>query len=157
MSHVALLFLLYDNALGRMFTNTGEDIVHKNGMPLSDRYRGLPIFVGDTTSPHDNWVDQGTGLMLCQWRERRATAQAIAEKARYSETTFGAKAVGLSFNPSGDQAVYECKLGYAQIIDQMHALREQSTDPEQKRLCSVAITEAQTAQMWAVKALTWRV
>jgi len=24
------------------------------------------------------------------------------------------------------------------------------------RLCSIAITEAQTAQMWAVKAVTWR-
>jgi len=27
---------------------------------------------------------------------------------------------------------------------------------ETKRLCSVAITELQTAQMWVVKALTWK-
>lgn len=74
-----------------------------------------------------------------------------------SEQTFGQKAVGLSFNPSGDDAVAQCKAEFAGAIDRMHALR---TDPlasnEVKRMASVAITEAQTAQMWAVKALTWR-
>jgi len=38
----------------------------------------------------------------------------------------------------------------------MNDLRNSSTSGEQKRLCSVAITEMQTAQMWAVKALTWK-
>ena len=70
--------------------------------------------------------------------------------------TFGEKAVGLSFNPSGDDAVGQCKAGFAKLIDQMNDLRASSESPEQKRLCSVAITEAQTAQMWAVKALTWK-
>ena len=28
--------------------------------------------------------------------------------------------------------------------------------PEQKRLCSITITELQGAQMWAVKAATWK-
>jgi hypothetical protein len=70
--------------------------------------------------------------------------------------TFGEKAVGLSFNPSNDNAVDKCKRGFAELIDQMNDLRESSTNPEQKRLCSVAITEAQTAQMWAVKAITWK-
>jgi hypothetical protein len=45
--------------------------------------------------------------------------------------TFGQRAVGLSFNPSNDDAVAQ-------------------------RMASVAITEAQTAQMWAVKAITWK-
>jgi hypothetical protein len=74
-----------------------------------------------------------------------------------STQTFGQKAVGLSFNPSGDDAVANCKQGFAHLIDQMNTLR---TNPdasgEQKRLASVAITEAQGAQMWAVKALTWK-
>lgn len=70
--------------------------------------------------------------------------------------TFGEKAVGLSFNPSNDDAVAKCKLGFAKEIDRMNDLRSASTSPEQKRLCAVAITELQTAQMWAVKALTWR-
>lgn len=76
------------------------------------------------------------------------------------ELTFGQKAVGLTFNPSGDEAVARCKQGFADLIDQMHALRTRTDgsapDPEVMRLASVAITEAQGAQMWAVKALTWR-
>jgi hypothetical protein len=37
----------------------------------------------------------------------------------------------------------------------MNELRNRSSG-ERARLASVAITELQTAQMWAVKALTWR-
>jgi len=70
--------------------------------------------------------------------------------------TFGEKAVGLTFNPSQDPAVYACKSGFARVIDQMNDLRNSTADPEVKRMASVAITEAQTAQMWAVKAITWR-
>lgn len=70
--------------------------------------------------------------------------------------TFGQKAVGLTFNPSNDDAVAMCKQGYADRIDQLNDLRNTSTSPEQKRLLSVAITETQGAQMWAVKGLTWK-
>lgn len=70
--------------------------------------------------------------------------------------TFGQKAVGLSFNPSNDDAVSNCKQGHAVLIDQMNDLRNNSASNEQKRLASIAITELQTAQMWAVKALTWK-
>lgn len=72
------------------------------------------------------------------------------------ELTFGEKAVGLTFNPSGDVDVAQCKREFAAVIDHMNGLRAYSTDPEVKRMASIAITEAQTAQMWAVKALTWR-
>ena len=70
--------------------------------------------------------------------------------------TYGQKAVGLSFNPSKDSSVDRFKQFYAHIIDDLNALRMGSEDPEVKRLCSVAITEAQSAQMWAVKAVTWK-
>lgn len=70
--------------------------------------------------------------------------------------TYGQRAVGLTFNPSGDDAVTRCKQGCADLIDQMNDLRSASFDPEVKRMCSVAITELQGAQMWAVKAITWR-
>lgn len=70
--------------------------------------------------------------------------------------SFGQKAVGLSFNPSGDEAVANCKTGFAAVIDQMNDLRNSTSSPEVKRLASIAITEAQGAQMWAVKALTWK-
>lgn len=78
------------------------------------------------------------------------------------EQTFGEKAVGLSFNPSADDAVHKCKAAFAVAIDQVNDLRTYAKDhftaasPEIIRMCSVAITEAQTAQMWAVKAITWR-
>jgi hypothetical protein len=72
------------------------------------------------------------------------------------ELTFGEAAVGLTFNPSQDPAVYSCKSEFARVIDRMNDLRTAATNPEVKRMASVAITEAQTAQMWAVKALTWR-
>lgn len=71
------------------------------------------------------------------------------------ELTFGERAVGLNFNPGQNPEVYQCKRIFAAAIDQMQALRNDTDDPEVKRLCSVAITEAQTAQMWAVKAITW--
>lgn len=70
--------------------------------------------------------------------------------------TFGQKAVGLSFNPSNDSQVDKAKILFAEIIDQANDLRAKSESPEQKRLASVAITEAQAAQMWLVKALTWK-
>lgn len=69
--------------------------------------------------------------------------------------TYGEQAVGLGFNVGGREDVTNCKAGFAALIDQMHELRLTSDDAEQRRLASVAITEMQTAQMWAVKALTW--
>jgi hypothetical protein len=68
---------------------------------------------------------------------------------------FGEKAVGLSFNPSGDIVVNATKQLYADTINNLNAIRHESKSAEKKRLCSIAITEAQTAQMWAVKAITW--
>ena len=73
------------------------------------------------------------------------------------ELTFGEKAVGLTFNPGGSEAVNSVKEAFAAMIDAMHVFRNvPTTSPEAKRLASVAITELQGAQMWAVKAITWR-
>jgi hypothetical protein len=76
--------------------------------------------------------------------------------SKEQDLSFGQKAVGLTFNPSGDDAVAQCKQEFATTIDRMNALRNSSDNPDVKRMASVAITEAQTAQMWAVKAITWR-
>lgn len=77
-----------------------------------------------------------------------------------TELTFGQKAVGLTFNPSGDDAVTQVKQKFAEIIDVMNDFKTVETSNmstgEHKRLASIAITESQSAQMWAVKALTWR-
>lgn len=72
------------------------------------------------------------------------------------QLTFGQKAVGLTFNPGGHTEVNQIKQLVANYIDYLNSLREASTNPEVKRQISVAITEAQTSQMWAVKAVTWQ-
>jgi len=73
-----------------------------------------------------------------------------------SDQTFGQKAVGLSFNPSGDDAVTMVKTDAAKMIDDMNDLRVGSDSGEKKRMAALAITHLQEAQMWAVKALTWK-
>lgn len=73
-----------------------------------------------------------------------------------SDLTFGQKAVGLTFNPSSMPQVDKIKSLFAEIIDELNNLRNEVPPGEALRLCSIAITEAQTAQMWAVKAITWK-
>ncbi len=84
------------------------------------------------------------------------TEDTLANPAIPDALTYGQRAVGLSFNPSGDPRVEEAKIAFADIIDALHALRETSTDPEVKRHASIAITDTETAQMRTVKALTWQ-
>jgi hypothetical protein len=74
--------------------------------------------------------------------------------------TFGENAVGLGFNPGGDPKVDKIKTLYAEIIDILNSERYPKSDNtetnEINRLLSIAITEAQGSQMWAVKSLTWK-
>jgi len=83
-------------------------------------------------------------------------SQDTATPQKIENPTFGQKAVGINFNPSADSMVDRTKQHYANIIDGLHELRSTTESSEVKRLCSVAITEAQGAQMWAVKAITWK-
>ena len=73
------------------------------------------------------------------------------------ELTFGEKACGVSFNPSNSPHVAAIKESFAAIVDDLNVLRETADDTDVKRMLSVAITNAQTAQMWAVKAVTWSI
>jgi hypothetical protein len=72
------------------------------------------------------------------------------------ELSYGEKSVGLTFNQSQDPKVHEVKELYAKIIDICNDLRTEAGQGEKGRLLSVAITEAQTAQMWAVKGITYQ-
>ncbi len=72
------------------------------------------------------------------------------------EMTYGEKAVGLTFNPSNDPTVDKVKKLYAEIIDICNTARTEAGQGEKGRLLSVAITEAQTAQMWSVKGVTYK-
>ena len=72
------------------------------------------------------------------------------------DLTFGEKACGVSFNPGGREDVDKIKRAYAALVDVLQAHRMDATSPEAQRMLSIAITETQTAQMWAVKAVTWQ-
>lgn len=102
----------------------------------------------DYATPNPEWAHGSTNAAS----QLRSDLQNIGSRPQ----SFGEKAVGLSFNPSGDDAVNQAKNLYAQIIDQLNNLRSTTESGEVKRLCSAAITEAQGAQMWAVKAITWK-
>ena len=82
--------------------------------------------------------------------------RALNTMENQKQLSYGQKAVGLPFNPSGNYEVSKCKQGFADLIDQMQQLRANANGSEQVRLASIAITELQGAQMWAVKALTWK-
>ncbi len=74
------------------------------------------------------------------------------------ELTFGQKAVGVRFNPSENPKVDKVKQQYTDIIDDLDTERNEAFaqgDKEKGRHLAVAITDAETAQMRAVKGLTW--
>ncbi len=81
------------------------------------------------------------------------------EAKNSQQLTFGERAVGLNFNPAQDPKVAKIKEQFAAIVDTLNDYRAGNPgdehDPDVARMLSVAITEAQTAQMWAVKAVTW--
>ena len=63
--------------------------------------------------------------------------------------SYGERAVGLAFDPSGDPQVKRIKVCHDDRLPS-------GVSPERERLWSIAIKEAQGAQMWAVKAAAWR-
>lgn len=85
-----------------------------------------------------------------------STNNAAGAPAPTREMTFGEKAVGLTFNPSNSGPVDAVKRSTAALIDQLNDYRSNTDHPERKRMLSLAITEIQAAQMWAVKAITWQ-
>lgn len=72
------------------------------------------------------------------------------------EMTFGEKACGVSFNPDNRSDVDALKRNFAELVDLLNEHRINATSPEVGRMLSIAITEVQTAQMWGVKAITWK-
>jgi hypothetical protein len=86
--------------------------------------------------------------------------QNAVPEANARPLTFGEKSVGITFNPGKNERVESIKQKFAAIIDELQEIKNPSSGAMQNgevaRMLSVAITEAQTAQMWAVKAVTWQ-
>lgn len=81
------------------------------------------------------------------------------------ELTTGEKAVGLTFNPSGDETIIKAKKLSAELIDIVEQRIEflEATKPEGSRLLwmtnvlrTAAFNAVIAAQMAVVKFLTWR-
>lgn len=68
--------------------------------------------------------------------------------------TLGERSVGLNFNPSGSQDVSDIKEACAYLIDMLDK-RTDLNDPIQRKMRDAAMAQVESAQMWAVKVVTW--
>jgi len=71
--------------------------------------------------------------------------------------TYGQKLVGLTFNPSGDPEVIRVKQFFADLIDTTY--NKMGAEDLSEAFINIyvdTITNLVTAQMWAVKMLTWK-
>ena len=137
---------------------TGRTCDDGDALALTFAYPVVPTGLAETgKSAHKSRIRPIRGILADERQARRPSE--MSEKTQ----TYGEKAVGLSFNPSGDPDVEMTKRLYANVIDVCARLRVEAVDPaapefskEKARLFEIAITEAQGAQMWAVKAITWK-
>jgi hypothetical protein len=68
--------------------------------------------------------------------------------------SLGTDRVRLQFNPGGNDRVQALKEEAAKFIDRCDAYSADSATGEEKRLWALAMTHAEEAAMWAVKAAT---
>ena len=68
--------------------------------------------------------------------------------------SLGEDRVRTTFNPSASSTVDLVKQQAAKFIDTCHAMMDKTDDPEIGRCLSLAMTHAEDAAMWAVKAAT---
>jgi len=71
------------------------------------------------------------------------------------ELTQGQKLCGVNFNPTQDPLIADIKQRYADIADMLIAEAEKSESTGKQHVITLAINELVTAQMWAIKAVTW--
>ena len=67
--------------------------------------------------------------------------------------TEGQYRVGVNFNPNNNPLVDEIKVRAAELIDMLAPIAEARTHPG-SRCAAIAMTEIESAAMWAVKAIT---
>lgn len=73
------------------------------------------------------------------------------------QLTFSEMAVGLTFNPSGDDKVARAKQLCAELIDLVQGQNQETGQPYlTNTIKGEALRTIMDAQMWAVKYLTWK-
>jgi hypothetical protein len=93
----------------------------------------------------------------------RISAKIIMENNTERELTFGEKAVGLTFNPSGDEKVNRAKRLMADALDLLKEVEAEKTDGgkaisswEANVFRTNAFNKTVDAQMALVKYITWK-
>jgi hypothetical protein len=75
-----------------------------------------------------------------------------------TDLSFGQKAVGLNFNPSGDDKVGQAKQKCAELIDLVQSIQQETNEPYlTNTIKGEALRSIMDAQMWLVKYITWKV
>ncbi len=77
----------------------------------------------------------------------------IMNKQTTKEMTLGELRCHINFNPSADDKIGTFKRMMADAIDYCHKLSLESLDPEADRCFEIAMTELETAQMYAIKGI----
>ena len=75
------------------------------------------------------------------------------ENKPQQKMTLGESRCHINFNPSSDDKIGTFKRMMADAIDYLNNLQNESLDPEADRCFEIAITELETAQMYAVKGI----
>lgn len=70
--------------------------------------------------------------------------------------SLGQKLVGVNFNPSSLSTVDEAKCKSSELIDLVHESMQGVTSEEALMIHDEAMCRIMDAQMWAVKAITWK-
>lgn len=70
--------------------------------------------------------------------------------------SLGKKLVGVSFNPSALSTVDEAKQKSSELIDLVHDSMQCAASEEALMIHNEAMRRIMDAQMWAVKAITWK-
>ena len=123
-----------------------------------DAHAGWPVRVTRLTPDGGHTpviVDPNTVQDFFVWDGQDVRVHEVQPNAKL---TFGEKAVGASFNPSSSSIVDRIVALYAEIID-ICAIQRSAVEggsAEAGRHWSIAITDAEAAQMRAVKAATWK-
>lgn len=75
------------------------------------------------------------------------------ENKPQQKMTLGESRCHINFNPSSDDKIGTFKRMMADAIDYLNNLQKESLDPEADRCFEIAMTELETAQMYAVKGI----
>ena len=123
----------------------------------------IPTLEGDMKASKGDYIIKGVNgeFYPCKPDVFEKTYDVVENAER--QQTFGEKAVGITFNPSGSDEVYEAKILAAKQIDLLEKVHNKATDNGKAMsswIRNVLRTQAfnllVSAQMALVKYLTWK-